>query len=489
VRLLDLPRTTSFRLALRFMLLFGAATCALLGFLYWETKHYVTGRVDDWLMHELAIFSPMDRNNLLQRVTAHLVSDPTLERPVTLFDPTGQRLAGSPLNLPATMWSSMPHDRPFDFTLRQGGQKITLRVVAHLRPSGDLLVVARDMVDQHAFSEVLVNAFLLGGLVTGILGLAGAAMIGADAVRRIDRVTRAIQRIVSGDLSERLPTDGRTDDLDRLVDVINGMLGELERLVQEVKGVCDNIAHDLRTPLTRLLAGLERTRRRAGSAEDYAVAVDEAILETKDLLKTFAALLRISEVESGARRAGFTDTDLSEVVADTVELYEPVAEAKSVRLVLMPWDGPVAMRGDPSLLFEAVGNLVDNALKFTPRGGCVTVAGFVRSGTIGFEVTDTGSGIAENERDAVLRRFYRAETSRHTPGSGLGLALVAAVARLHGMDLAIGDAGPGCRVTITRPEVIGGVGGTPVPGENVGRDGVSAGERWAGAKGIWNAPA
>jgi signal transduction histidine kinase len=158
-----------------------------------------------------------------------------------------------------------------------------------------------------------------------LLGLAGAAVVGADAVRRIDGVTRATQRIVNGDLSERLPTRNRSDDFDRLINVINGMLGELERLMQEVKGVCDNIAHDLRTPLTRLLAGLERTRRRAGSEEEYAAAVDEAIVETRDLLQTFAALLRISEVESGARRAGFTDTDLSEVLADAVELYEPRA--------------------------------------------------------------------------------------------------------------------------------------------------------------------
>jgi signal transduction histidine kinase len=166
------------------------------------------------------------------------------------------------------------------------------------------------------------------------------------------------------------------------------------------------------------------------------------------ILKTFAALLRISEVESGARRAGFTDTDLSEVVADAVELYEPAAEAKSVRLLLTSQGAPVMMRGDSNLLFEAVANLVDNALKFTPRGGCVTVRAFARAGTIGVEIEDTGPGISEDERDAVRRRFYRTEASRHTPGSGLGLALVAAVARLHSMDLVISDADAGCRITI-----------------------------------------
>jgi signal transduction histidine kinase len=453
MRLIDLPRTSSFRLALRFFILFGTASFILFGFLYWETKLYVISRVDEWLVREQAGFKTMDRDSILQRLEAHLVVDPTLDRPVTLFDATGQRSAGSTLNLPPGLLASLPLDRVVPFHLRQGRKDVTFRALVHQRPSGDLLLFARDMADQTAFADVLVNAFVWGGLITALIGLTGAAFIGAGAVRRIDGVTRAIQRIVSGDLSERLPSHGQTDDLDRLTNVINGMLGEIERLMQEVKGVCDNIAHDLRTPLTRLLAGMERTRRRAASPADYAAAVDEAILETKDVLKTFAAILRISEVESGARRAGFTDTDLSEVVADAVEFYEPVAEAKGIRLLRVPSEGvSVMMRGDPSLLFEAVGNLVDNALKFTPRGGCVTVCGFTRGGTVGLEVADTGPGIRRDEAASVLRRFYRAESSRNTPGSGLGLALVAAVARLHGMDLAITDARPGCQVTISRRE-------------------------------------
>jgi signal transduction histidine kinase len=454
MRLVDVPRTTSFRLALRFLLLFGAASLALFGFLYWQTKHYVVGRIDDWLLREQALFSSIDRPNLVERLDAHVVADPSLERPLTLFGPAGQRLAGTRLNLPATVLNSMPHDVVFEFNFRQGNQDLTFRGLARRRPSGDLMLVALDMEGPHAFAEVLINAFIWGGLVTTILGLAGAAIVGADAVRRIAGVTRATQRIVSGDLSERLPTLGRTDDFDRLIHVINGMLGELERLMQEVKGVCDNIAHDLRTPLTRLLAGLERTRRRSGSADDYVAAIDEAILETKGVLKTFAAILRISEAESGARRAGFTDADLCEVVADAAELYEPMAEAKGVRLLLASDGVPAMMRGDPNLLFEAVGNLVDNALKFTPSGGCVTVRAFARAGTVGLEVVDTGPGIPPDERDAVQRRFYRTEASRHTPGSGLGLALVAAVARLHAMDLAISDAMPGCRITITRAAAI-----------------------------------
>jgi signal transduction histidine kinase len=451
VRLADLPRTTSFRLALCFLLLFGAASFALLGFVYMQTKQYVGERADDWVTREQAIYAAMDRPALLERLEAHRIADPTLERPMTLFDPAGKLVAGTKLDLSPAALAALPRDVIARFVVRQDGKDIVFRGMVRSRPSGDLLLIARDMEQSQAFAAVLLHAFILGGLVTVGIGLAGAAVIGAGSVRRIDGVTRSIQRIVGGDLSERLPVRGRSDDLDRLAHVVNGMLGELERLMQEVKGVCDAVAHDLRTPLTRLLAGLERTRRRAGSPEEYQAAIDEAIAETRGVLQTFAAILRISEVESGARRAGFTDADLSAVVADAVELYEPMAEAKGVRLTAET-DGPVELRGDPGLLFEAVANLVDNALKFTPSGGCVTARCFGADGAVGFEVSDTGPGIPEDEADAVLRRFYRAEASRNTPGSGLGLSLVAAVARLHGMDLSIGDAQPGCVVRVARLE-------------------------------------
>jgi signal transduction histidine kinase len=280
------------------------------------------------------------------------------------------------------------------------------------------------------------------------IGLAGAAVVGAGAVSRIDGVTRAIERIVNGDLSERLPGGGTGGDLGRLILVVNRMLDQIERLMREVKGVTEDIAHDLRTPLTRLLAGLERTRRRSLSADAYAVAVDEAIAETTGILATFSALLRIAEIEDGARRAGFRTLDLNDVAADVAEFYEPLAEGKGISLSLQRAATPAEMAGDPSLLFEAIGNLVDNAIKFTPSGGRVAIGTFNGGDQVSVEVRDTGPGIAEAEREAVLRRFYRAEKSRRTRGSGLGLSLVAAVARLHGLDLAIGDAVPGCRVRL-----------------------------------------
>ncbi|MBO0710705.1 MAG: HAMP domain-containing protein [Acetobacteraceae bacterium] len=456
MRLSKFLRTTSFRLALLFLLLFGAASLTLFGFLYVQTSGYLVSRVDGWLQREREAFSDLSQDGFMARLATRQVADPNLERPFVLFDPAGRHVIGSDLTLPPALLASVPDDRPFDFTFQRGGQKTRYRGLMHRTPSGNRLLIAQDMTMTRRFDELLVWSFLWGGLVTAALGLAGAVIAGLNAVARIDEVARATQQIIAGNLSERLPTRGRSGDLDRLAHVINGMLAETERLMQEVKGVCDNIAHDLRTPVTRLLAGLERSRRRARTTEEYDRAVDEAIVEIKSILKTFAALLRISEVESGARRAGFTTVDLGTVGADVAEFYEPIAEEKGVTLeAIREGDTVPTVAGDPSLLFEAISNLADNALKYSPRGGRVELRSFVKDGSLGIEVSDTGPGIPPDERAAVGRRFYRLEESRHTPGTGLGLALVAAVARLHAMDLTIEDAAPGSRITLSRREGAG----------------------------------
>jgi len=285
-----------------------------------------------------------------------------------------------------------------------------------------------------------------------LMGLAGAVLIGRRSLARLDAITDAIQSIVSGDLSQRLPPGraGATgDDLDRLVNVVNGMLNDIERLMHEVKGACDNIAHDLRTPLARLLAGLERAQRRATTAGEYQEAIEAAIGETLSLLTVFNAMLRISEVEDGARRSGFTDVDLALIADDAVEFYAPSADEKQITLDYVHHPGlAIPLRGDASLLFEAVGNLIDNAIKFTPDGGHIAVTLKLEEGGIRLDVRDTGPGIDPAEREAVFLRFHRSESSRHLPGNGLGLSLVAAVARLHGMHAGIVDSERGCHIVL-----------------------------------------
>jgi len=450
VRLTDLPRTTSFRLSVLFLALFGVSSLVLFGFLYWQTMSYLINSVDEWLQHDATTYLSTP-GEIPRRLQAHAQHDPGGVRPFGLFDRSGRYLAG---NLTAVPLHPAPLSRSFEFTLTRNGRQLEFRGAAFRLPSGELLVLSENVHEIDEFRELLLQAMAWGGILMLAVGLAGAAVTGLEAVRRINGVTGAIERIVTGDLAERLPTHRGAGDLDRLVHLVNGMLDDIERLMREVKGVTDDIAHDLRTPLTRLLAGLERARRRATSTEEYAAAVDEAIAETRDVLGTFGALLRIAEVEDGARRAGFTKIDLTRIAADVVEFHAPVAEESGVRLSLEGADtaGVLEMSGDPSLMFEAISNLTDNAIKFTPAGGRVSVRTFRSKGRFGIEVSDTGPGIPEAEREPVLRRFYRLEKSRHTPGSGLGLSLVAAIAKLHGLSLAIETAQPGCCVRLTREE-------------------------------------
>ncbi|WP_049623258.1 sensor histidine kinase [Frateuria defendens] len=444
MRLTDLPRTTSFRLALMFLALFGACSALLFGFVYWRTVGYMRAEQEDWLYRETAYFASLPPQDRLLRLGEHARGDAGNHRPFGEFDANGRWLAG---NLAALPPGARERRGPVDYRL----DHVPYRGYATRLPDGHWFALALNVYDPHEFEELLVRAMLGAGLFTLIFGLAGAFAVGRSAVRRIDAMTRAIRRIVTGDLTGRLPVGSGGGDLDRLAREVNGMLDDLERLVHEVKGVCDGIAHDLRTPLTRLLGGLERAQRRAATADEFRTAIADAIEEIGALLKTFNALLRISEIEAGARRAGFAEVALAPVLADVVEFYQPLAEEKRIELALRRDEpAPAAtLWGDASLLFDAVGNLVDNAIKFTPPGGRIEVRLDAAHRTL--SVSDNGPGIPPQERKAVLNRFHRNEPSRSTPGNGLGLSLVAVIAQLHEMRFELGDAMPGCRATLTWP--------------------------------------
>jgi signal transduction histidine kinase len=220
-----------------------------------------------------------------------------------------------------------------------------------------------------------------------------------------------------------------------------------------VKGVCDNIAHDLRTPLTRLIASLERAQRRRMNEDEYRATLSDVAEESVGILRTFNALLRISEIESGARREHFEPVDLGTVAADVFELYEPAAEEREISLTLHRTEhAQYDLLGDSSLLFEAVANLTENAIKFAPRSGNVRMELIHDKRTMGIRLRDDGPGIPLSERESVFRRFYRGESSRHTPGSGLGLSLVNAIARMHGMNVQVEESETGCSIVMTKRE-------------------------------------
>jgi signal transduction histidine kinase len=257
-------------------------------------------------------------------------------------------------------------------------------------------------------------------------------------LRRIRAIQDSAQAIVAGDLTHRLPLSNRRDELDMLAAIVNAMLERIERLMNEVKGVCDNIAHDLRTPLTRLRAQLYRMQQQAGEGSQEAAQLDLVLAEADTLMARFRGLLRISELEDRQRRSGFVELDPVQLLQELHEFYLPLAEEDELHFELnMPETLP-ALNGDRALLFEALANLLSNSIKFTPAGGTVVLRGVNVDGQTRIEVHDSGPGIAESEREAVFQRFYRTEGGQPQSGFGLGLSIVAAIVSLHGFNLEVG---------------------------------------------------
>ncbi|WP_158956910.1 sensor histidine kinase [Paraburkholderia acidisoli] len=447
MRLIDLRRTTSFRLAVIFLGIFGGISVPLFAYLYVSITGFETGRVDGWLGREYVAMQRSTPERLAAQFTVLSQSDPDQQRPNGLFDKNGRYLAGSIATLPRDLPAA---GQPFSIRLDDGPIHQTARCITAALPGERLAMRCQNAQELSSFNGGLVRVLMIGALIALVVGLIGAAFIGLGSLRRLDEVTATINRIVGGDLSQRLPTRRKQDDLERLVRVVNHMLDEIERLMNEVKGVCDAIAHDLRTPLTSMIAGLERTQRRARTIDDYRQAVDETFVDAKGMLHTFNALLRISELESGVRRQSFVPVDLAALARDVYDYYEASAEEKALSYRCEIEPGEVfALEGDPNLLFEALANLIENAIKFAPERGAVTIGLSRLEGRIQLSVHDDGPGIPASEHQAVLRRFYRGEASRHTPGNGLGLSLVSAVAAMHAMTLAFDPVAPGCRVSLT----------------------------------------
>jgi signal transduction histidine kinase len=275
--------------------------------------------------------------------------------------------------------------------------------------------------------------------------------VSARAQKRVEEVNRRVQRIIAGDLSERLPHRTVDEPFSRLAVIVNGMLDEMETMIHALAGVGNDIAHDLRTPLTRARLTLERGRANALTLEQLQAVADKAISGIDQSLTIITALLRLAEIENSRRSASFGTVALDELLREVCDIYEPIAENKGVALLI---EAPrkLTVRGDRDLLAEAVANLLDNAIKFTPDGGHVEIELLRGDGKTVVRVTDTGGGISEQERDVVLRRFYRSDKMRNTPGVGLGLNLVTAIVKLHNFNLTI-YSGPGFRVEIVCPDM------------------------------------
>jgi signal transduction histidine kinase len=313
---------------------------------------------------------------------------------------------------------------------------------------GSFLLVAQDASGLYDMQHAIVRAFVWAGGLTLVLAIGGGVLLGGNFLRRIDTIGRTSRVIMEGDLSARIPVRGTNDEIDQLVLSLNAMLDRIQGLMEDLRQVTGDIAHDLRTPLGRLRQHLEDAREHASTTDAYAHATEQAIAEADSLLEIFSALLRIAQIEAGAQKSAFVKVDLSGLIRSVGEAYQPAAEDSQHTLMLDVRDG-IELTGDRQLLAQLFSNLIENALNHTPAGSKVEVRLHPASGGFRAEVLDNGPGVPEAERQKVFDRFYRLDHSRTTAGSGLGLALVRAIATLHGLGLRLEDAKPGLAVIVS----------------------------------------
>lgn len=450
----SLLHTSTFRLALVYMVLFAGSVLILLGFIYWSTVTYMSEQTDATIRAEIIGLSEQYRqrglNGLEKTISERVERDPEGSSVYLFASPNRLPLAG---NLSAWPDATPAVDGWLDFEFkdpRAGGRMFQARARVFVLQDGLHLLVGRDTRELKATQLLITRALLWGVAITLVLALLGGVIMSRGMLRRIELFNNTSRNIMAGDLSQRIPIRGSGDELDQLAGNLNSMIDEIERLMDGIRHVSDNIAHDLRTPLTRLRNRLEQLQIDLEDGSPYREQVEQGIDDADQLLATFAALLRIARIEAGGHTAKFKTVDMVSLVHDAAELYEALADEKGVRFSIQV-DANVALNGDRDLLFQALINLLDNAVKYTPEGGEVSLQLKRIGETADISVSDTGIGIAEVERDKVGQRFYRLESSRNTPGSGLGLSLVKAVVKLHRAELLFEDNAPGLKATLRLP--------------------------------------
>jgi signal transduction histidine kinase len=443
-------RSSTFRLSLFYVGLFFLSVGALLAFIYIETIATIDDETEQSTKADAAAliqeYSAQGIAGLIDAVEDRVAPDRSSEGLYLLEDEDGAPLAANihtwPTEEPDSRgWISFTVDRD-DGPHQARGQTFALK-------DGSKLLVARDLRARLDFQGLMLDALYYAMALTLVLGVGGGLLISRRMLNRLDRINRAAERIMTGDLTHRIATSGSNDEFDRLSDALNAMLEEIRRLMSSMRTVTDNIAHDLRSPLTRMKGRLEMVLREVPDADAQRLAIERTIGDTDQLLATFTALLSIADAESGSARATMAPLDLGILATDIVELYGPAAEEHAIAMRYD--DGQGLVVGSRQLLFQALANLVDNAIKNTPDGGTIALAVERRAGEVRLVVTDTGPGIPEIDRERVLEPFVRLDGSRSTPGSGLGLALVAAIARLHGAKVELGDNRPGLAVSLVFP--------------------------------------
>ena len=457
-----LLRTTAFRLSVIYLSVFAVFAASVIAYIGWHTNLLLTEQTNEAIQAEVQGLAEQYRIGGIRRLAS--VIQQRVERPSSslylLTNVSGESLAG---NLDAVSlavlgspgWAEITYRKADETGVRRAHRAL---VRVYVLPSGFRLLVGRDIEEREQFRGIIARVMRWSLALVVVLGLAAGVFVSRRVLKRIDAMTETSRTIMAGDLSGRIPVTGSGDELDRLADSFNLMLERIDELMRGLKEVSDNIAHDLKTPLTRLRNRAEAALREPPSEERLRAALQQMIEESDQLIRVFDALLMIARAEAGQARDAMTEVDVAAIAQDVAELYEPLAEEKGLALTVST-EPDLKTRGNRELLGQALANLVDNAIKYgTPADGAApanrpAVAIAARNGgdAITLSVADQGPGIPESDRDRVLDRFVRLEASRSRPGSGLGLSLAAAVARLHGGALTLRDNAPGLRAEIRLP--------------------------------------
>jgi signal transduction histidine kinase len=442
----DLVRSTPLRLAAAFALAIMLLTGGVFAFVYEATTEVWISQLRTVFADEAEKAAASDDARLRNALSLRLTRDFRRLNFVALYDPAGDLVFGNLDRRPDIPVDGRTHYladfRPTD----AGGPEPTL-LVARARPNGGVIVLGRSLEEVATLRRILARALSFAILPVAGGALATGFFLARRSSARIGEIDRAIAAIVKGDLRARLPSRSGIEELDGVIASVNEMLDEIERLLGQLAAVGDNIAHDLRAPLVNVRAVLDQALADAPKGSPMRQPLQSALRQLDRAMTTIAALLRISAIEREHRHSAFAEIDLADICEELHEFFLPLAKAKGVDLTYCR-DGALVRRGDPDLMREAVANLIDNALKFTPRGGAVRIATAGSDGSARLEVSDNGRGVPAAEVHDIFRRFGRAKNGADLPGAGLGLNIAETIARLHGMELTVADNAPGARFTL-----------------------------------------
>jgi signal transduction histidine kinase len=444
--------SSTFKLALIAIGTFGLIVSVIFSYVYLSTSSYVRSRSDRAIMTEYLslhdAYQRSGRDGLVALINERISDKSFADNVYSLVDPSLTVLGGNLKAWPsmvtaASGWTEFRAREPFPSATNQP----LLRAMVETFPSGDRLLVGRDISDLDSFADHIKTAVISAAAL--IFALAGMAsiLVTRRTVGRIESINATSRAIMLSGLDKRIPLRGTNDEWDRVAENLNLMLDRIETLMGEVKQVSDNVAHDLRTPLTRMRGRLERAYHAERIGENDQLLIGDTIADLDAVLRIFSSLTRIAQIETQARKGAFRTVNLVEIASEVVELYDAAAEQDGTCLTVVG-DREVLATGDRDLIFDAIANLVDNAIKHGRAGGHVVVANEIIDGEPVVSIADDGSGIPADQYEHVFKRFYRLEHSRYTPGNGLGLSLVAAVARLHGARIEMLDNSPGLKLKL-----------------------------------------